>query len=276
MPSINDSLSSHHTRQIAPWVSCYPAGSVIEPHSHDELQIVYANSGSMHVRTQGQASIVNPLRAVIIPPGLEHEIHMSGQTEMASLYVGDLEHSPLLDGVCSVMVSPMIKQLLLTAIDRSAQPSFSPARNVHLLGLLFEEMHNCQHNKDCRVPGISIPKDRRAALVCEKVLADPVAHASLDVLADQVGASSRTISRIFRRELGLTFSEWRQQVQINFAVNALQQGQPVSDIAFDLGYSSVSAFSYAFRKQTGHSPSAYAKLTTAWPRHNPSVLPALS
>ncbi|WP_409524479.1 AraC family transcriptional regulator [Nitrincola sp. MINF-07-Sa-05] len=45
------------------------------------------------------------------------------------------------------------------------------------------------------------------------------------------------------------------------------QGQPVSDIAFDLGYSSVSAFSYAFRKQTGHSPSAYAKLTTTHLRH---------
>ncbi|WP_052063944.1 AraC family transcriptional regulator [Nitrincola sp. A-D6] len=245
--------------QIAPWVNCYPAGSMIAPHFHNELQILYASSGSMHVRTQGQVCVVNPARAAIIPPGLEHEICISGQTAMASLYVGDLQNAPHLDAVRSITVSPMMKQLLLTTIVRSASPTFNPTHNIHLLGLLFEEMHN----KDLRVPSISIPQDRRAALVCEKVLADPTEHPSLEALADQVGASSRTISRIFRRELGLTFSDWRQQVQINFAINALHQGLPITKIADELGYSSASAFSFAFRKHVGYSPSAYAKLTTS-------------
>lgn len=239
--------------QVSPWVSIYPAGSVIEPHIHDELQILYANRGAMHVQTQGQSCIVNPGRAAIIPPGLEHEIHMRGHTEMVTLYVGNLRNFPLLDGVSSFTVSPMMKQLLLRTIDRSAEQSFTPSRNVHLLGLLFEEMQA----PDLRLPHFSMPSDRRALLVCEKVLADPVENSCLKTLANQVGACTRTINRIFRTELGVTFCEWRQHVRISFAIDALHQGQPVSKIAFDLGYSTVSAFSYAFRKQVGISPTTY-------------------
>jgi len=239
--------------QVSPWVSRYPAGSVIEPHVHDTLQILYANCGAMHVRTHGQSCIVNPGRAAIIPAGLEHEIHMRGQTEMATLYVGDLRNFPLLNGVSSITVSSMMKQLLLRTIDRSADNSFTPSRNVHLLGLLFEEMQT----PDLKAPHFSMPTDRRASLVCEMILADPVKNSCLKTLASQVGACTRTINRIFRKELGVSFCEWRQQVRISFAIDALHQGQPVSKIAFDLGYSTVSAFSYAFRKQIGITPTLY-------------------
>ncbi len=253
MSSTLGSSTNYLKSQVSPLVSRYPAGSLIEPHAHDALQILYANCGAMHVRTHGQSCIVNPSRAAIIPAGLEHEIHMRGQTEMATLYVGDLRNFPLLDGVSSVTVSPMMKQLLLRTIDRSAENSFTPSQNIHLLGLLFEEMQA----PELKAPHFNMPSDRRASLVCEMVLADPAANSSLKRLASQVGACTRTINRIFRKELGISFCEWRQQVRISFAIDALHQSQSVSKIAFDLGYSTVSAFSYAFRKQIGISPTVY-------------------
>ncbi|GEN28613.1 transcriptional regulator [Halovibrio variabilis] len=252
---MEDNVLSYFVNHVAPWVNCYPAGSMIEPHSHDVLQILYASSGSMLVRTNGLACIVNPGRAALIPPGVEHQVHMNSQADMATLYVSGLKQAMCLDEASSVTVSPIIKQLLLTAIARSASPSFSPVRSVHLLGLLFEEIYN----GDSWAPSISFPQDQRASRVCEKVLADPAEGNTLESLARQAGASSRTISRIFRRELGLSFLEWRQQVQIIIAINALDLGQPVSKIAFELGYSSISAFSSAFRKQVGCPPSAYAR-----------------
>lgn len=96
MQLINDSLLDNFSGQVSPWINGYPAGSVVELHSHDELQILYANSGSMHVETEGRFCIVTPLRAVIIPPGVEHKISINRQVEMATLYIGDLKYSPLL------------------------------------------------------------------------------------------------------------------------------------------------------------------------------------
>lgn len=252
---MEDNVLSYSVSQVAPWVNCYPAGSMIEPHSHDVLQILYASSGSMLVRTKGSACVVNPGRAAIIPPGLEHQVHMHSQANMATLYVDGPKQAMRMNEARSVTVSPIMKQLLLTAVARSASPSFSPARSVHLMGLLFEEMYD----KDSWVPNICVPQDQRALRVCERVLADPAESHSLVSLARQAGASVRTITRIFRRELGLSFLEWRQQVQIIVAINALELGQSVSKIAFELGYSSVSAFSSAFRKQVGCPPSAYAR-----------------
>ncbi len=249
--------ADYPTSRVSPWVNDYPAGSTIPPHCHDDLQVLYANSGTMYVRTERQASVVSPGSAVVIPPGVEHEIRIHGHTKMASLYLGGVREPSLLHGFRSITVSPILKQLILRTVEKSSDRAFSASRNVNLLGLLFEEMQ-CP---SLDAPNISIPADRRAAGICETVLADPSEPHTLEELANDVGACSRTISRIFRRELGLSFSQWRQRVRVSIAIDALHQGQPVSKIAFDLGYSNVSAFSHAFRKQTGHSPTDYCKKT---------------
>ncbi|MEN4957260.1 helix-turn-helix domain-containing protein [Stenotrophomonas indicatrix] len=52
---------------------------------------------------------------------------------------------------------------------------------------------------------------------------------------------------------------WRQQVCLLAAIERLGQGQAVTRVALDLGYASPSAFSAAFRRVLGCSPSRYAE-----------------
>ena len=70
-------------------------------------------------------------------------------------------------------------------------------------------------------------------------------------------ASERTVARLFLSETGLSFGAWRQQARVLEAMGRLGGGAPVTQVALDLGYDSVSAFSAMFRRAAGASPSAY-------------------
>ncbi len=72
-----------------------------------------------------------------------------------------------------------------------------------------------------------------------------------------VGASARTLSRLFVRELNMTFDEWRRQVRLQEALYRLAQGRSVSSVAYDLGYESSSGFIEMFRKTLGRTPGQY-------------------
>ena len=72
-----------------------------------------------------------------------------------------------------------------------------------------------------------------------------------------INASARTLARRFQSETGLSFGAWRQQARVLEAMGRLGGGAPVTQVALDLGYDSVSAFSAMFRRAAGASPSAY-------------------
>ncbi|MDP9199971.1 MAG: helix-turn-helix domain-containing protein, partial [Pseudomonadota bacterium] len=50
---------------------------------------------------------------------------------------------------------------------------------------------------------------------------------------------------------------WRQNVRLMEALSRLAVGQPVTSVAFDVGYNSPSAFTAMFRRAFGHAPTQY-------------------
>jgi len=99
---------------------------------------------------------------------------------------------------------------------------------------------------------LPLPTDRRLAR-----LADPTLPPPLKVLAARVGASEKTIGRIFRRETGLSYQQWRQQWRLLKAIELLAKKERISVIASTLEFSSDSAFIAFFRQMTGFTPRVY-------------------
>jgi AraC-like DNA-binding protein len=104
---------------------------------------------------------------------------------------------------------------------------------------------------------VPMPNEKRLRALCEAVIADPANSDSLEQWAASVGASTRTIARLFRQELGVSFSQWRQQALLARAIPLLNQGRPLAHVALELGYQSQSAFSAMFRRAFGKSPRAF-------------------
>jgi AraC-like DNA-binding protein len=74
-----------------------------------------------------------------------------------------------------------------------------------------------------------------------------------------VGASSRTLSRAFKNETGLTFSQWRIRLKLQTAIRQFYAGQPVTNVALNLGYRSISAFVFMFRTNMGKTPGQFVE-----------------
>ena len=83
--------------------------------------------------------------------------------------------------------------------------------------------------------------------------------ATLSEWGRRVGASERTLSRLFAVETGLTFVQWRRQLRLRRALELLAQGRSVSAVSLEVGYQSLSAFVTMFRKGTGQRPSEYRR-----------------
>ncbi len=86
----------------------------------------------------------------------------------------------------------------------------------------------------------------------------PTQHPTLADWAEDIGASERTLARLFRTELGTSYQRWRQQVLLAHALPMLARGQPVGHVAAACGYASDSAFTAMFRTAMGQAPSQFA------------------
>ena len=83
------------------------------------------------------------------------------------------------------------------------------------------------------------------------------ATATIDEWADALAMNRRNFTRIFRRETGMSFAEWRQQACLSVALPKLAAGESVTAVALDLGYDSPGNFSMMFKRVLGVSPSHY-------------------
>ena len=104
-----------------------------------------------------------------------------------------------------------------------------------------------------------IPLDPRLARICAAVIADTSSDLTLDDWADRSGLSRRTLTRMFRRETGQSFSAWRQRVRLLEALARLGAGESVTNVALDVGYDSPSAFTAMFRRELGAAPRRYLR-----------------
>ncbi|MFV0489483.1 MAG: AraC family transcriptional regulator, partial [Vibrio fluvialis] len=232
----------------------FSSGHVIAPHSHRRDQLLYAASGTMRVRTDTHSWIVPPERALYMPGGVVHSVSMRNAVEMRTLYIAPHSHQKLPATCVVITPSSLLKELIGALLDEPE--NYDRSNRGRWLGeLILDEMGR---SKTLNL-SIPMPSDSRLARVCEHVIEHPGDNGSLGDFAELAAASERTLARICESELGMGFAAWRQQVRFHFALEYLARGTPVGEVAHACGYSSVSAFTAAFRKNFGHPPSQIMK-----------------
>lgn len=253
------------------------ADTQVMPHSHPWAQVAISTTGVIRLTVNHGTYIVPPSRALWIPPGVEHAVTMVEDADLRTLYF----HQPRGrcgpgalggDGAgasprgeddsaawrqCRVLeVSDLLRSLVREMpTTPDGGPALTPAqrlREQHLSALIRDELARAAAVK----LGVDLPQDKRLRHLCEAVLADPTRHETLADWAQDTGASPRTVARLFRSELGSTFTQWRQQVILAKAVSLAAGRMPMGQIAAELGYS-PSAFSAMVRKSVGQPPGRF-------------------
>jgi AraC-like DNA-binding protein len=235
----------------------YRKGVRLDTHMHREAQLVYAAKGTMQVTTPKGRWLVPPDRAVWVPARLEHAIDVLADIEMRTLYF-DLawlkaeRRSQSLAAEFVVRVSRLLHEAILALFDGRHDPE----RTALLVRLAVLELHHAEDSTTF----IPLPQEPRCRRAADLVLGDPAASHEIETLARAVGTSARTLSRLFSSETQLSFKSWCQRARIAAAIERLSMEADVSvkQLAAELGYASVPAFSHAFRQVTGKTPTEFS------------------
>jgi len=231
-----------------------PKAEKSRSHQHAWGQLIYAISGVLFVNTESGSYIVPPNRAVWIPGGIEHNIETPSGAKVRSLLF-HREQTESLSPVCNVVeVSTLFRELILEANGLAEDYDW-----LGKGGRLMQVIHDQIGEMETVPLHLPLPRAEILQEITEKLLLNPADNRSIDEWGSVVGASGRTLSRLYLKEVGMSFGNRRQIFRIQVALQILAQGESVTMVAYDVGYKSVSTFITMFRKQMGYTPGDKAK-----------------
>jgi AraC-like DNA-binding protein len=218
-------------------------------HAHDAHQLTWASHGVLDAEICGARWVLASTSAMWIPAGLEHDIVASRSAHLHCAYF-EPEGCPIRwTAPMVVVVSSLLRELLRHLGDEGA--GARTRRQAELLVLdLVEPAGRVRQ-------GLVMPRDERARRVAEALRDDPADPRGLAEWGRIVGASARTLVRLFAGETGMTFTDWRTHVRLQASLPLLAAGRPVGVVATTVGYSGASAYIAAFRRHFGDTPVAH-------------------
>ncbi|WP_213713102.1 AraC family transcriptional regulator [Cedecea lapagei] len=228
----------------------YSAGSQEPFHAHEQGQLIYPVSGVAKIRSEQNVWVVAPGHALWLPGRLPHGLEAIGNVVTHNLYMTPTASAAFSRHSRSLAITPLFQSLTAAGLEKTTDPQ----RSQLLHDLLHNELLRLQDIALCH---ITLPHDRRIRQLCDALCSDLSQRETLAWWGKRVGASERTLARLFREETQLSFTEWRQQMHLVEAVCHLARGTTISNLSSTLGYASSSAFIAMFRKKLGVSPQRY-------------------
>lgn len=221
-------------------------------HHHARGQLLGATRGLLTLGTAAGQWVVPAIHAVWVPPHHPHSLRSHGPYEGWSAYVAEAACAALPDQPCTLRTSGLLREAVARAASWSAAPL--DAARLRIAQVILDEV--------CTLPreslGLPMPRDPRLLRIA-RALADRLDDTrGLEDWAAWAGVASRTLSRRFVAETGFSFTDWRQRARLMRALEQLAAGVPVTTIALELGYETVSAFIAMFKRHFGVTPSRYA------------------
>jgi AraC-like DNA-binding protein len=235
----------------------WPSGEASELQTHTRGHLVYAAGGVLAVHTERGTAIVPANRVAWTPAGFSHYHRAHGKTDMRIVFL-----SPALARLmppepvvleCSALAREAL--LVLTGPRAYEEGPDAQRRSAHerLLRVLVDELEEIRQ-QPLHLPE---PRDDRLRRIAAILCNDPGDNSSLAELGRRTGASTRTLSRLFRQELGMTFYEWRTQLRIYHALVLLAEGHDTTQTALACGWANPSSFIAAFTGIVGTTPGRY-------------------
>jgi AraC-like DNA-binding protein len=228
-------------------------------HQHPWGQLLYAQQGPVHLNVAGKKFLLPNWYGAWIPPDTFHQIWSDSDT----LHLRSVCFAPISEQetwsrqLCVFPLSDLVKEMIcysekwnqLTQQD-SKESTFLAA----LLDLLPGEM---QKAVDVWLPSTSHEKLSALLEYLQEHLQEKI---TVTFLAHRFGLSTRSLTRLFREQLGVSFAGYCKIARILKALELIQAGSDnVSQLAIAVGYESMATFSNNFLNICGNRPQHFVR-----------------
>lgn len=228
------------------------AGMKLPMHKHGKAELILTLRGVVRCEADQGVWIVPPRCAVWIPDNVPHSVTVAGDVEVYVLFV-DPDAAPTLPRqCCTLSVSPLLERLLLHVTEMPVLYDVEGA-DGRIAAVLLDQLALAPIEK----LNFPMPVDTKLRKIAAAMMADPSDRATIEEWGRRIAVAPRTLTRALQRETGMSFGRWRQQLHILIALERLDQGTSVQNVALDLGYEGASAFVTMFRKALGKPPGRY-------------------
>lgn len=231
-----------------------PSGPV--PFRMERHYLLYAAEGTMRLEVEGRRWTLPPCRAALIAAGEQVTVTILSRLRSASVLFAPEFVAPPPQALAVFDVSPLAKALIAEAAQWGEEEgSLSPfaAQVFRLLAELAFRLSLAP--SPCVMP---IPQSPALARALAATEAQAAGSPRFGDIAGETGQSPRALARRFAEEIGMSWGEALRRIRVIRAVEALAMtADPVTSIAYDVGYASLPAFNAAFRALMGQTPGEY-------------------
>jgi len=239
--------------QVVAKVEEMKKGYIDKWHKHPWHQIVFPFEGLLQTRVADTQFVLPHSGLLFIPANTSHESFVMIDTQFVGIYL-----NPQLNINCpliakAISVTPFIRELILHINHSVINSSISEDEVSRLLGVLIDQICG---GDTCNMT-LLLPRDKRLMLIFKELMDNPQLNTKLPDWAKKVGASERTLSRLFTKELGMSFPIWRQHLRLISSLSLLETNLSVQEVSFNVGYNSDSSFIYSFKRLFKQTPQQY-------------------
>jgi AraC-like DNA-binding protein/quercetin dioxygenase-like cupin family protein len=239
--------------QVSGVVQRYPAGHVVPAHSHGRGHLLYTIDGVLLVEADTGQWLVPPTAAVWLRPGVAHRLTATAAVCVHGIFIAPALAQDLPAQDCVLHITALARELIAALVQLPHSPTHHQPRDALLGALLVEELQAV-----ATLPFyLPWPEDAQMRQLCQALVQAPGQQANAEDWAQRLAMSSKTLQRRFLKSTGMNLGQWRQKMRLMASVELLLKGKPITQAALESGYESHSAYSVAFKKQFGCSPSGF-------------------
>lgn len=247
-------------------------------HTHDFLELIYVYSGNAVHIYNGKQTQIGSGEYVFIDFNSEHSIKekSEGFNAITCTFVPEFVDSTL-PGITGI--GEVLKSYNINLVSRSlSEVCFFDDRDGRILRLL-ELMLDEYRRKDAgylsiirscliqilvltarRTELVSSRTDERIGEIADYVYRNYSEGITLDKVSRKFYCSLSNISILFKKQMGMTFTEYLRKVRLSAACRLLvNTDKSVGEIAEAVGYSDVRSFRKHFRDTYGMTPLRFRK-----------------
>lgn len=228
-------------------------GRRTERHSHGRGQLLGTLQGVVSVGTEDGRWLIPPVNAVWLPPRVEHEFTSHGSFQGWSVYLAEAACRALPPKPRVIRLTGLLDEAVVRAACWEEKRLSKAQTNI--ANVILDEIATTAE-EDLALP---MPRDDRLQRIARAIVSGGAEKRRMAEWAAWAGIAPRSLSRRFTEETGLTFTAWRRRAMLLRSLEMLAEGNPVTTVALDLGYETVSAFIEAFQGHFGTTPGRYFK-----------------
>ena len=251
-PSANTMIAEYPDANVLVKTIEMPKSYVDKMHLHTWHQVIFPIKGLLQTQSENCQYLVPHTSALFIPANLPHESIALSNTTFLGVYINPALSAEYEDRIRTISLTPFVSELL----KQIRKECLSHNRQAHLAKLLAV-LHDQITESEIFSFQLLLPKDKRLTQIFEHLTKSPSTDWSLKTWGEKVGASERTLSRLFAKEFRTSFSLWRQHLRLILSLTLLDEKMPIQLIADKVGYKNDSSYIKAFKAYFEQTPQQF-------------------